>query len=197
MHVLYILNAYFEHTTRYFITSVFKNRHNIGFIHPRNVDVIHENRDFYADLANGTVPTHDVLVTNPPYSGDHKERCVDFAAQALASSAIPFLLLMPNYVANKQYFIKATVSSTVNYLVPSQSYEYEHPEGTGHAVPPFFSLWFCGLVADFTVKASSVGTNALCRSVDDLRRLGAAPSDKRLNPAQRRKKKRQREESTN
>jgi hypothetical protein len=28
--------------------------------------VVHECRDFYADVAAGTVPAYDVLVTNPP-----------------------------------------------------------------------------------------------------------------------------------
>ena len=31
---------------------------------------IHENRDFYKDVAAGTVPEHDILCTNPPYSGE-------------------------------------------------------------------------------------------------------------------------------
>ena len=29
--------------------------------------MIHENRDFYADVKSNRVPDHDVLVTNPPY----------------------------------------------------------------------------------------------------------------------------------
>ena len=33
-------------------------------------EVFNENRDFYADIQSKSVPRHDVLVTNPPYSGD-------------------------------------------------------------------------------------------------------------------------------
>ena len=40
--------------------------------------VQHENRDFWRDVKRGEVPKHDVLVTNPPYSGDHKKRTLDF-----------------------------------------------------------------------------------------------------------------------
>lgn len=36
--------------------------------------LIHENRDFYADVAAGRVPQHDILVTNPPYSGARAHR---------------------------------------------------------------------------------------------------------------------------
>ena len=43
---------------------------------------------------------HDVLITNPPYSADHKERVLAYCAR----TSKPWLLLMPNYVANKQYF---------------------------------------------------------------------------------------------
>lgn len=41
------------------------------------------------------VPPYDVLVTNPPFSGDHPRRCVRFSL----ASGRPFLLLLPNYEA--------------------------------------------------------------------------------------------------
>ena len=41
-------------------------------------NLINENRDFYADVAAGTLPPHDVLLTNPPYSADHKQRLLAF-----------------------------------------------------------------------------------------------------------------------
>jgi len=46
-----------------------------GFCRER---IINENRDFYADIAEGRVPTYDALVTNPPYSADHKLRLLHF-----------------------------------------------------------------------------------------------------------------------
>ena len=29
-------------------------------------------------------------------------------------------------------------------MLPPDSYEYQHPEGTGKGTPPFFSAWFLG-----------------------------------------------------
>jgi hypothetical protein len=40
--------------------------------------VINENRDFYADIAAGTTPEHDILLTNPPYSGEHKTKLLEY-----------------------------------------------------------------------------------------------------------------------
>ncbi len=34
--------------------------------------VIHENVDFWSLVKSARVPEYDVLVTNPPFSGDHK-----------------------------------------------------------------------------------------------------------------------------
>lgn len=64
--------------------------------------VIHENRDFYADIANGTVPQYDMLVTNPPFSDDHIQRLMDF----LLSQKKPWCFLAPEYVASKEWYIR-------------------------------------------------------------------------------------------
>jgi hypothetical protein len=93
--------------------------------------VINENRDFYADVEAGALPAHDVLVTNPPYSGEHKQRLLAFLlaqAQAAASADrppatsgpsdepparhggrhvarwCPFLLLLPAWMAVNEYW---------------------------------------------------------------------------------------------
>ena len=34
--------------------------------------------------------------------------------------------------------------NAVLYVLPPDSYEYQHPEGTGKGTPPFFSAWFLG-----------------------------------------------------
>eukprot|EP01045_Picozoa_sp_COSAG04_P000333 COSAG04_NODE_7_length_45988_cov_220.188869_18_plen_76_part_00 len=36
--------------------------------------VYNRNEDFYAAIEDGRTPEHDVVVTNPPYSGDHAAR---------------------------------------------------------------------------------------------------------------------------
>jgi hypothetical protein len=49
------------------------------------------------DSAPFPARSYDVLVTNPPYSADHKERALGFCL----ASAKPWLLLLPNYVAGE------------------------------------------------------------------------------------------------
>ena len=70
--------------------------------------VINVKRDFYADIRRDKVPEHDVLVTNPPYSGDHKARLfswiLDRQRSALAPGheggrGAPFMLLLPAWTA--------------------------------------------------------------------------------------------------
>jgi len=120
---------------------------------------------------------------------------------------------MPNYVATKEYWRQITASSVggqggeepedICYVVPPVAYEYDHPEDTGHDVPPFRSVWFCGLPSHLIRKArvlysgkrSGGGDDAarLATSLEELRRWGAVPTVKRGNPKQRRKKRKQME----
>jgi len=87
---------------------------------------INEERDFYQDILNKTCPPHHTLITNPPYSADHKKRCIQYALQGLRKPQsengesnspsflrpyCPFFLLMPNYVATKNYY-KELISTT-------------------------------------------------------------------------------------
>jgi len=128
----------------------------------------HEKRDFYEDVQNKTLPFYHTLVTNPPYSGSHKERCVRFAVDNLRENngdatdgshhfCKPFFILMPNYIACRDHFRAAICPSSMNqtedppdifYVLPSKPYEYEHPAGTGKEISPFASIWFCGVHAD-------------------------------------------------
>jgi hypothetical protein len=62
-------------------------------------DVYNKCEDFYATADQGGCPEHDVVVTNPPYSGTHVERLLGW----IRKNGKPFLLLMPNYFAAKPY----------------------------------------------------------------------------------------------
>ena len=66
-------------------------------------DVVNENRDFYADVSNGTVPRHDLLMTNPPYSGDHVDRLIFHVVAAKR----PFALLIPTYYLGRDVWRRA------------------------------------------------------------------------------------------
>ena len=99
--------------------------------------------DFYAVTESGRPPPFDVLVTNPPYSGDHKEAVLRYCL----ACGRPWALLLPAYVATKRYFGQALSAGGCPpplFLLPGKRYEYSHPEGTGHAQSPFESLWIVG-----------------------------------------------------
>jgi len=200
--------------------------------------VQHEKRDFYKDVEKNQVPKYHTLITNPPYSDDHKEKCVRYAVSQLRGNnangakdaAKPFFILMPNYVACRNHFRSSVLSNVVAqgqdssedpldilYVVPSTPYEYEHPEGTGKDLPPFSSIWFCGIPAgkvDAAKKAfrkthgeNSVGilqngqsqsdSPRLVSTLQELRALGAVPTAKRKNLKQRLKVKRKLEQADN
>jgi hypothetical protein len=100
----------------------------------QSIRIQHEKRDFYRDIQMTTVPQYDILVTNPPYSSNHKERCLDYAVHQLKQYGQPYFLLMPNYVATKEYYRKLVLDNDriqTYYVVPSSTspYEYDHPEG--------------------------------------------------------------------
>jgi hypothetical protein len=176
------------------------------------VRIQHEKRDFYKDIRKNKVPQHDILVTNPPYSGNHKERCLEFAVGQLKSHGRPFFLLMPNYIASKEYFRKVVLEQNVEnvFVAPSSSqpYEYDHPERTGKETPPFQSVWFCGLsdgssdtgvttmaaIKDGFVKYHSKHCKGdkrimprIASSLQELIRIGGVSGEKRKNPRQRKK----------
>ena len=62
-----------------------------------SICMVRRKEDFYAVTAAGANPEFDVLVTNPPYSGDNIDKLMKFSL----SSGKPFFLLMPNYVYEK------------------------------------------------------------------------------------------------
>lgn len=169
-------------------------------------NVIHECRDFYKDIAADQVPEHDTLITNPPYSDQHKEKCIEYCLEQLKKKDRPFFVLMPNYVAAREYYRKQVeqtadsgIQEDVIYLLPSTPYEYDHPEGTGHKISPFASIWYCGIgrdrvnamVQEGSSKIQLTGGAKLMTSLQELRKAEAIPTMKRGNPRQRRKRKQQ------
>jgi len=63
-------------------------------------NVYNRNEDFYEKVATKSTPEFDVLVTNPPYSGDHFKRILSYCRD----SNKPWLLLLPNFVCRKSYY---------------------------------------------------------------------------------------------
>ena len=69
--------------------------------------VINVNEDFYAVIRENRVPEHDVIVTNPPFSGGHLPAILDFVTRRNK----PWFLLMPGFVWKKPYFTEAMKKS--------------------------------------------------------------------------------------
>ncbi|KNC78088.1 hypothetical protein SARC_09466 [Sphaeroforma arctica JP610] len=124
-------------------------------------NVYNKCEDFYRVIAQGTVPEHDVVVTNPPYSGDHVDRLL----QWVSGNGKPFLLLMPNYFCAKPYYAPALggedrVGAEMSYLCPRKRYNYWTPKGMreadkvqkqhtgagGYRTSPFISFWYVNLL---------------------------------------------------
>ena len=156
--------------------------------------VIHEKRDFYADVKKSKVPLHQVFMTNPPYSDDHKEKLFNYVCERYG---VPFLLLLPSYVASKGYYRKIVQCYSDRfqffYVVPNVAYEYDHPEGTGKPIPPFFSIWFCGLPRSMDIDIQSLSdTNTstgirITSSLNELEEWEIITTKNRMNPKQRKK----------
>ena len=109
-------------------------------------DVINENRDFYADIASESVPRHDLLMTNPPYSGDHVERLISHVVAAKR----PFALLIPTYYLGRDAWRRAAsqLSPQPFYVCPHRRYAYLPPAWAREAAAarttaPFTTAWFC------------------------------------------------------
>jgi hypothetical protein len=92
--------------------------------------VINENRDFYEDVRRSKVPKYDVLVTNPPYSGEHKTKLLQFLQQSQtkknSQEIQPFALLLPLYTITKSYwrdYLQAvgSVSPYIGHFEPKKS----------------------------------------------------------------------------
>lgn len=120
----------------------------------------------------------DVLITNPPYSGDHLERLASFCENRT------FLWLVPEWVHKKPFF-KLTRPL---FLSPLKRYVYEPPAGfrgktksdTHKKTAPFHSIWivwagsqartdslasFCRQLAHFRVARSRAQLRDLRRRV--------------------------------
>lgn len=93
--------------------------------------VYNRNEDCYAAWAQGRAPPFDVLVSNPPYTGDHLERVFAFAW----ACGKPFMLLVPAYVARKSWMLSHLDAAAARggaacrpaYLGPAQAYIFEAP----------------------------------------------------------------------
>jgi hypothetical protein len=154
----------------------------------------HAHEDFYAvqDFAE-----FDLLVTNPPYSGEHKERALAFAV----ASGRPFLLLLPAYVAGKEWFRDAAARARAFFASPPRArpYAFAHPAGTGKRAPPFASLWVAGALPERAALVDAwrrARPHLIVTDTAEAPALAASAlvaAGRRKNPRQRRAEKARRE----
>jgi len=107
--------------------------------------------DFYKTIQSETpLPDFDVIVTNPPYSGDHIEKVIEFCV----STSKPWFLLLPNFVYTKDYYQSVLipegkiVPQRVLYIVPERRYLFwtpkgRHQEKSKDKTSPFITFWYC------------------------------------------------------
>ena len=132
-------------------------------------NVYNRHEDFYRAVDEGRVPEHDVLVSNPPFSGDHMERAVRFAEHG--NRGRPWLLLMPNFMCRKPTYRAALSGGPEGggeepfFVVPPRRYTFWSPgrefkadaarirervaagvhTAHGKRTAPFECMWFCQL----------------------------------------------------
>jgi len=125
--------------------AVIRNFASRGFL-----NVYNRNEDFYAVTSKNQQPDFDVIVTNPPYSDDHIEKCLRFCVE----SGKPYFLLLPNYVYTNGYFknIEGDLSTSSSkgkhyYVIPPCRYQYTSPLGMRSQreskTSPWVSFWYC------------------------------------------------------
>jgi hypothetical protein len=65
--------------------SMVSHMESLGF-----KNVLNFNRDFYNDIVTKAVPDFDILVTNPPYSGEHKQKLLTYLSNRYDMACIYF-----------------------------------------------------------------------------------------------------------
>jgi len=125
-------------------------------------NVYNRKEDFYAAVAQGTTPDFDVLVTNPPYSGDNISRLLDFCL----ASRKPWFLLVPNWVYTKSYYARIlSGGSSYVYVAPKKRYLYLTVKGrrqqkSSKFTSPFDTFWYCSLPPHLTPSAVRAAVDA-------------------------------------
>lgn len=128
--------------------AVIKHLQSIGI-----KNVYNKKEDCYQrwSASDDLLTQFDVLVTNPPYSGDHIEKLMHFVTCRQKFRDRPWFLLMPQWVHKKDYFVELTKDIRLFYLVPRKRYVYLPPTDFRAAKKsdvhkkssPFTSMWFC------------------------------------------------------
>jgi len=156
-------------------------------------NIIHQNVDFYEIIREEpTIPRYDVLVTNPPYSGDHIDRLLAFVVSQLEQESTKkcCCLLLPNWVARKQDYTERFTNPLdkagheLFYLSPLVPYTYnmplwvtnddrpEHVDGSGQTTP-YLSSWY--MVVPSSLKMGAGAGKSFLDGMDAVARKQKSP----------------------
>lgn len=124
--------------------AVVNNLKSLGFTNVHN-----RKEDCYKVWGSSSYPSHDILVTNPPYSGDHIELLMEHVTSESFGNR-PWMLLMPQWVHKKDYYISKTKRIRPFYVLPRKRYVYLPPPSFRESKKsdvhkkssPFVSMWF-------------------------------------------------------
>merc|ERR1712151_486337 len=86
--------------------------------------VYNECEDFYGVIRDGRIPTHDVLVTNPPYSLTHLQSIIRFCN---VHNKAYFLLLPDIFISKFKSILKATREADVGGNAAGESHSRRSP----------------------------------------------------------------------
>lgn len=96
--------------------------------------------DCYQAQKKNLVKPFDLLLSNPPYSGDHIRRCIQYSVK----SKKPWLLLLPSNVIHRQWFVNDIKNYNIMYIAPYEKYIFEVNE-TNISHIPMVTIWFLGI----------------------------------------------------
>jgi hypothetical protein len=124
--------------------TVVNNLKSLGF-----PNVYNRKEDCYQVWGTSSYPAHNLLVTNPPYSGDHIERLIDHVTSKSFGNR-PWMLLLPQWVHKKDYYLSKTKGIRPFYIVPRKRYVYIPPPSFRESKKsdvhkkssPFISMWY-------------------------------------------------------
>jgi hypothetical protein len=97
--------------------------------------------DCYSAQKTRKIKPFDILLSNPPYSGDHIRRCIQYSVK----SQKPWALLLPSNVMHRTWFPEEIKESDIFYLAPHRRYEFEVREDTVRSHIPLVTMWFIGI----------------------------------------------------
>lgn len=171
--------------------------------------------NFYRDIVHqGRVPAHDILLTNPPFEGEHIQATLRYCLES--NGGRPCCILLPCFVAKKPYFKRLCQANgtSVLYLKPKTAYSFWSPGRplrdmhidpsrgneadlrSGRPTSPMETMWFCFTGAFDTMllerwrehRNQTKQHCTLTRSLDelDLGSVNVLPT-KKPNPKRRRK----------